>query len=205
MELTDEEKQTIASYDTNAKVWAKSRNIKKFWLEEKEKFKKYLPQGKVIEIGSGGGRDSIDLMKMGYEYVGTDISKGLLNEAKKNNPSATFLQQSVYDLITPPKLYDGFWACAVLLHIPKKRMDEALKSIYKVIKKNGVGFISLKKGKRERFVKGDHAGIDYKRFFSFWDKNEFSLRLKENKFEILESYELIHSHRPWLVFFVKVL
>ena len=135
MKLTPQEKLTIEAYDQNATTWAQSRNKKGDWAKEKETFKEYLPSGKVLEIGSGGGRDAKDLIEMGYEYTGTDISKGLLEEARKNNPKATFLLQSVYELDFPEKTFDGFWACAVLLHMPKDRMSEALKSIHNVIKK----------------------------------------------------------------------
>jgi hypothetical protein len=89
--------------------------------------------------------------------------------------------------------------------MPKDRMSEALQSIHKVIKKGGIGFISLKKGEGERFVEGDHTGkIQYKRFFSFWEEEEFTNVLQNNHFEVLESYETDHSNKKWLVFFVKV-
>src|SRR3989344_37116 len=198
MKLTPQEKLTIEAYDQNATTWAQSRNKKGDWAKEKETFKEYLPSGKVLEIGSGGGRDAKDLIEMGYEYTGTDISKGLLEEARKNNPKATFLLQSVYELDFPEKTFDGFWACAVLLHMPKDRMSEALKSIHNVIKKGGIGFISLKKGEGEKFVEGDHVGIAYKRFFSFWEEDEFTSYLEQNNFEILKSYKLEHSAKPWL-------
>lgn len=204
MKLTLQEQQTIDAYDKNATLWAASRNKKNYWKQEKDMFNHYLPSGKVLEIGAGGGRDAQDLIAMGYKYTGTDISKGLLEEAKKINPHATFLLQSVYNLHFPKESFDGFWACAVLLHMSKKRMGEALQSIHKIMKKNGIGFISLKKGRGERFVEGDHVGIQYKRFFSFWEKEEFTEVLQKNQFIVLKSYELEHSNKTWLVFFVKV-
>lgn len=203
MKLTSKEQQTIKAYDDNATAWAKSRNKKGDWLKEKQIFKKNLPQGRILEIGSGAGRDAKDLINLGYEYIGTDISKGLLEEAKKNNPAATFLLRSVYELDFPKATFDGFWACAVLLHVAKNRMNKALKSIHKVIKKEGIGFISLKKGDGEKFVEGDHVGIEYKRFFSFWKLDEFTKILKEAQFEILQSYEMDHTGKTWLAFFVK--
>jgi SAM-dependent methyltransferase len=203
MKLTPEEEKTIQAYDQNASAWAGSRNQKGVWGSEKKKFFSYLPHGKILEIGSGGGRDAKELIEHGYEYIGTDISKGLLEEARKNNPDTTFLYQSVYDLYFPPETFDGFWASAVLLHMPKDRIDEALQSIREVLKPGAIGFISLKKGDGEKFVEGDHVGIEYKRFFSFYKEPEFSEILKRNHFEILESYEFDHSNKKWLAFFVK--
>lgn len=203
MKLTSQEQETLDAYNKNATAFATSRNKKGDWEQEKKKFNQYVPHGKILEVGCGGGRDAKDLLKMGYDYVGTDISEGLLKEAQKNNPTATFLKQSVYELDFPENTFDGFWACAVLLHMPKERMKEALHSIHTVLKDGGIGFISLKKGEGQGFVEGDHVGISYKRFFSFWEEDEFKSILEENGFEVVESYELEHSNKPWLVFFVK--
>lgn len=203
MKLTPKEQQTVDAYDQNAAAWAGSRNKKGVWGNEKNKFFTYLPKGKIIDIGSGGGRDAKELINHGYDYTGTDVSKGLLAEAKKNNPGATFLFQSVYDFNFPNETFDGFWASAVLLHIPKNRIDEALSSIYRILKPGAIGFISLKKGSDEKFVEGDHVGIQYKRFFSFFELDEFTEMLKRNKFEVLESYVFDHSDKKWLAFFAK--
>ncbi|CAN5199518.1 hypothetical protein BH09PAT2_BH09PAT2_03230 [soil metagenome] len=203
MKLTPQEKLTIEAYDQNATVWADSRNKQGVWGNEKNKFHQYLSHGKIIEIGSGGGRDAKDLIALGYDYIGTDISNGLLEVAKKNNPGVSFFLQSVYELDFNPDSFDGFWASAVLLHMPKDRIDEALNSIKRILKSGAIGFISLKKGDGEKLVEGDHVGIEYKRFFSFYQKNEFTQILKNNDFEILESYEFDHSDKKWLAFFVK--
>jgi ubiquinone/menaquinone biosynthesis C-methylase UbiE len=204
MKLTPQEQETIEAYDENASAWADSRNVKGYWSEEKGKFYHYFPAGKLLEIGSGGGRDANEFIEKGYEYIGTDISKGLLEQARKNNPGVTFLEQSVYELDFPENSFDGFWCCATLLHMPKERIDEALQSIYNVIKPGGVGCITLKKGEGQRFVEGDHVGMQYKRFFAFYEENEFTEILNRNNFEVLKSYETEHSNKPWLVFLVKV-
>lgn len=203
MSLTQDELQTVDAYNQNAEIWANSRNKKGVWGNEKKKFHTYLPKGKIIDIGSGSGRDGKDLVDMGYEYIGTDISEGLLKIAKKINPGVPYFLKSVYDLDFEKESFDGFWASAVLLHIPKDRIDEALTSIRNIIKPGGIGFISLKKGEGERFVEGDHARIQYKRFFSFYEQDEFTEILKRNHFEILESYVFEHTDKKWLAFFVK--
>jgi ubiquinone/menaquinone biosynthesis C-methylase UbiE len=204
MKLTIQEQQTLDAYNKNAAIFAETRNKKRTWIKEKEKLRQYLPSGKILDIGSGSGKHTNDLMNMGYEYIGIEVSEKLIKEAEKYFPKATFLLQSVYELNFPEDTFDGFWACAILLHLPKARIDEALKCIYKVIKNEGIGFISLKKGKGEKFVEGDHYGINYKRFFSFWQENEFKKVLHTNNFEVLESYELEYSNKRWLAFFVKV-
>lgn len=204
MKLTNVEQQTLDAYNKNAVTFASTRRHEENWLQERNKFKQYLSKGKILDIGSGGGRDAKDLMAMGYKYIGIEISKNLIYEAEKYAPKANFLLQSVYDLKFPKDTFDGFWACAVLLHIPKARISEVLRNIHHVVKNGGIGFVSIKKGEGERFVEGDHIGIPYKRFFSFWYEDEFASILQKNGFEVLESYELKHTDKMWLSFFVKV-
>lgn len=128
--------RSILPRDFGARKWIGSQEL--------------LPTGKVLEIGSGGGRDAKELIAKGYKYTGTDVSKGLLEEARKANPSTVFLRQSVYDLDFPDNTFDGFWASAVLLHIPKDRIDEALSRLRAVVRNDGIGFISIKQGEGQK-------------------------------------------------------
>lgn len=198
--LTDEEEQTKQSYNNSAHKWSEAHLNKGYWQKQIAKFHQLLPKGEIIEIGCGGGRDARELVEMGYKYTGTDISAGLLKEARKNVPGQKFYEQSVYELSFPKK-FDGFWACAVLLHIPKSRISEALRSIKSVIKPGAIGFISIKNGDEE----GLYGEKPAQRFFAFWKKDEFSKVLAKNGFEVVD---YIHDPRSptddWLCFFVKL-
>ena len=206
MRLTKEEEQTMRTYDTSASEWSSKYSSKRFWGEEMDRFGELFPTGKVLEIGSGGGRDAKELIAKGYEYTGTDVSQGLLEEAKKANPNATFLQQSVYDLDFPDDTFDGFWASAVLLHIPKDRIDEALGRLHSVVRSDGVGFISIIQGEGQKIVEDEPDMVDKRtRLFAYWQDDEFQEALKRNKFEVVETKVRPMSERTtWLVYFVKV-
>ncbi|MBI2326711.1 class I SAM-dependent methyltransferase [Candidatus Curtissbacteria bacterium] len=202
VKLTHREKQTLDSYNKYGKQWAESHLDFDFWSSELKRFKKYLQSGKILEIGSGGGRDAKELIKAGYEYTGTDISKGLLEAAKKYNPGAKFLLESVYDLEFPKDYFDGFWACAVLLHIPKNRIDKALKRIHRITKSHGIGFVSVKKGRGEMVT--IEPPPDGKRFFAYYSLKEFEETLRKNNFEILYSKERKKTAKTtWLIYFVR--
>lgn len=82
MQLSTEEKQTLDSYNKFAQEWSSSHLTFDLWSDEFKTFSQLLPKGKILEIGCGGGRDARMLAKK-YEYLGTDISSGLLKEAKK--------------------------------------------------------------------------------------------------------------------------
>lgn len=184
--LTPEEGQTLAAYNAHATAWSTVHHDQGWWKSEIERLKQLLPSGKILEIGSGSGRDALDLTATGYEYVGTDIADGLLEVARKNAPGLTFFKQSVYDLDFPAKSFDGFWCCATLLHVPKARIDEALQRIYRLIKAGGFGFISVKPGESERVILDDFAQGKSGRFFAFYSMSEFHAVLERNGFEVVE-------------------
>lgn len=196
-ELTPVENNTIKFYDSQASEWVSNHSSMRFWGDEIDRFHELLPSGRLLEVGSGGGRDAMELIKLGYEYTGTDISEGLLEEARRFNPGASFLRQSVYNLDFSVNSFDGFWASAVLLHIPKYRIGEALESIHRVIEDNGIGFIAVKQGDGEK-VEADG------RFFVYYTEAEFAERLQLSNFEIIESRINQMSNKTiWLVNFVK--
>lgn len=199
MKLPPEEKITLETYNTTAKQWSEKHATVGFWKKEMGIFRTLLPTGKILEIGSGGGRDAKELVALGYKYIGTDISIGLIEVAKRENPHETFLVQSVYDLDFPEGTwFDGFWASAVLLHIPKARIDEALQRIAKFMRNGAIGFISLKQGSGERLEED-------KRFFAYYSEEEFRRVLQRNNFGIVQT--TVHSmgeKTTWLCFFVRV-
>lgn len=203
--FTKKEKITITNYNKFATKWTAAHAETDIFDNAFPKFRKYLPKGKILEIGFGGGRDAKKLEEAGYEYVGVDVSTGFLKEARKNNPNLTFLLQDVYQL-NFSFLFDGFWCAATLLHIPKSRINKALKNIHKIIKPNGIGFICIKEGKGDLIAKKKEIeGQIMKTYFSYYQQDEFSQILTSNKFSILKT-----SRRPvsikttWLNFFVKI-
>lgn len=199
MQLTPEEKITLETYNATAKQWSENHATPGFWKEEMGIFRTLLPDGKILEIGSGGGRDAKELLALSYEYVGTDISTGLIEVARRENPNAVFLAQSVYDLDFPEGTqFDGFWASAVLLHIPKARIDAALQRIKKFMREGAIGFISLKQGDGERLEED-------KRFFAYYSEKEFRQILQRNSFDVVQTtVHPMNEKTTWLCFFVRV-
>lgn len=204
--LTLEEKKTVEYYDSHADEWSSQRKPSdpSFWDKDIEKFNKLLSKGKIIEIGSGSGREAQRFIKLGYSYIGTDISKELLKIAQQNNPNGKFIESSIYDLSFQKNSFDGFWCCATLLHIPKSKIDEAFKKINEILKKGAIGFISIKESRSRNESKNEKS----ERFFEYYAKGEFDEILVRSGFDIIETEEKMQKRKNsdivyWLVFFVK--
>jgi 2-polyprenyl-3-methyl-5-hydroxy-6-metoxy-1,4-benzoquinol methylase len=200
--LTDEEKITLASYNKHAVQWSNDHLSPGYWGDEINTFHKYLPEGRLLEVGCGGGRDARELIRLGYDYTGTDISAKLLAEAQKNNPSGRFEQVSLYDLNYSDK-FDSFWCAAVLLHIPKNRIGEALKAIKRNLAPGAVGFIAIKEGTGET-MEQNPTEEGSSRLFAYWENNEFKSVLEKNGFKVLsQNYKPLSERTRWLIYYVQ--
>ena len=200
--LTPEEQITVKNYNDQADVWESGHWTPKFWGENFDKFFELLPKGRVLEIGCGAGRDAQELIDHGYDYIGTDIAPGLLKLAHKNNPRAKFLEKNLYDLDFKEP-FDGFWCAAVLIHIPKARIDEALGAIHRNMKAKAIGFIAMKEGAGQRLEsRPDINDADF--LFVYWQSDEFKKVLGQNGFEVLEEGYMPMSERTkWLTYIVR--
>lgn len=205
-EEMDKDKKTIDTYDKIARHYSDS-HFDHFWTREFEYFKSICPGKRVIDVGCGAGRDASVFVDNGFDYVGIDASQGMLDVATERVKEAHFLLMSFYELDFPPASFDGFWAAASLLHVPKLRIGEVLENIHNIIKSGGVGFISIKE-KREQdegFIEEDkYGGIS--RYFAFYTNNEFVKLLEQSRFEIVKldsRTEDDERKTRWLEFFVR--
>lgn len=199
-----QEVETIQTYNKYAASWVDEHADRRVLKVTVSKFKKFLSSGAILEIGSGGGSDAELLVAAGYRYFGTDASAGMVEAARAKHANLQFEQLSVYDLADLHRQFDGFWASAVLLHIPKQRIDEALQAISTVIRLGGVGFISMKDGEKEEFEKREKAGRHENRLFAYWRKDEFEKALKHNGFTVVDyTYESVNERTNWHKFIVR--
>ncbi len=142
--LSAKEIQTIRYYEKNAFSWAEKRrklSEPSFWkdeIAELQRLKK--PQGRILEIGSGSGRESLELMRVGYQYTGVDSSNELLKIAQKNNPLGNFIYANCYELPFAAQTFEAVFSWAMLPHVPKDKLMTALIEIKRVMKNDGLGF-----------------------------------------------------------------
>lgn len=84
------EKEITSIYDKVAsnisKIYEQQTHIK--WIKE---LAENLPKsGRILDLGCGQGNDVFLFNKFGFETIGIDGSAGMIKEAKKRYPNATF-------------------------------------------------------------------------------------------------------------------
>ena len=115
------------------------------------------PGGKIIDIGSGSGRDIQYFIDKGYKAEGIDASAELCKISQEHGLIVKNI--TIQDWI-PERCYDGIWANASLVHIRLKEFEEFLIKAKGCLNKDGVIFISMKIGmENDRDEKGRYVCV----------------------------------------------
>ncbi len=100
---------------------------------------KYAKGKRALDFGCGGGRSTRFLKKLGLEVIGVDISKEILDEAKKRDPEGSYYLIKNEILPFNDASFDIILLFAVLMEIPsKKKMKEIFNELNRVLKNNGI-------------------------------------------------------------------
>lgn len=173
-------------YNLNAKLYYDS-TIHVDMSKLQNYFIKHLPpQGEIIDIGCGSGRDSQAFMAKGYSVLPLEPAEELAKLAF-DHLKIPISNEKVSEIKYRDR-FIGAWACASLLHIPSSEMPQALNNIYRALKKDGYLFLSLKYGEKEEF-RND-------RFFCDYNEAKFeSLNYQALGFSLVE-YTISQDERP---------
>ncbi len=105
----------------------------------------FIPKGKIkiLDIGAGLGWIEEIISKDNDKVIyGNDFSKKSVKILKKRF-SGNYSVQSIYKLNYPKNFFDVILLLEVLEHIPPSKIFSVLKSINKLLKKNGILIISV--------------------------------------------------------------
>lgn len=146
-----------------------------------KEFLKLVPEGgKILDLGCGSGRDSMNFMKLGYEVTAVDGAKELAKKASVLLGKEVIV--STFEELELKEKFHGIWACASLLHIKREDLKTVLNNLYNNLDDNGVFYMSFKYGEKE-YVD------DKNRYFNcFTDESIISFINENTKYNILGLY-----------------
>ena len=193
--MTDVVKKTIEEYEKKAEEYSKTRqNIDPKLRETADFFIKHLKGKKILDVGCGSGRDSQYFAERGLQVIGIDAVKAFIKIAKSKVPKAKFKLMDMRKLEFLGNSFDGLWASASLLHIPKAEAKQTIEEFKRVLKPNGILFIGVKQGEGERFVQEDNM----ERFFAYYTKEELEKLIEETGFKILQTTIVEKGDAIWI-------
>ena len=139
--------KTLKYYNENAQSFASGTVSVKF-TEVQDKFLEKLNlDAYILDFGCGAGRDTKYFLSRGYQVDAVDGSEQLCRIASEY--TGIKVRQMLFQELDEKEKYDGIWACASILHLPKKQLREVLKNMYAALKSEGWIYTSFKYGKFE--------------------------------------------------------
>jgi SAM-dependent methyltransferase len=136
---------TLQFYRQNAEAYAKREITSRH--ARMSKFLALLPPRAILELGCGAGGDSAEMLARGYDVTPTDGSPEMAEVASRRlgRPVKTLL----FHELDAVAAYDGVWANACLLHVPRHQLASVLGLIHRALKPAGAFYASCKAGEGE--------------------------------------------------------
>ncbi|MEX0749053.1 MAG: class I SAM-dependent methyltransferase [Candidatus Saccharimonadales bacterium] len=146
-----------------------------------DKFTELAFGKKVLDVGSGPGRDGLILREKGLDVTCLDASQAMIDFC-----SARGLRAVMGDYNSMPfgdRSFDAVWAYTSLLHAKKSAVDIPLIEVSRVLRPNGVIGLGMIEGKGEGYR--ESAGVNKPRWFSYYTESEIRSLMEKHGFDIL--------------------
>lgn len=191
---------TECYYDTHAKTYMDST----VHLDLSDLYDRFLnelaPGSHILDAGCGSGRDTKAFLDRGHRVTAIDASRELakLAEAFTSHHCEVLRFQNMEFR----EQFDGIWACASLLHIPKVEITEVIPRFIRALKQRGIFYVSLKEGEGERIAEDGRFVRNYTTT-SFRELIDRFPTLQEIAFWKTEEIRSTTHFQPWLNFLLK--
>lgn len=157
----------------------------------------FVPSGgKVLEFGTGGGRDARYMKSAGHLVQCSDAVSGFVNYLRDNGEDALLLNLLSDDI---PSGYSMMFANSVLPHFTKQEVALVLQKTFDALLPNGVFAFSIKRGDGEIWI---HEKGLQERFVQLWQPEDIADTTKNVGYKIVYMKEGIVGHLPnhdWIV------
>ena len=112
------------------------------------------PGGRILDAGCGSGRDSLAFSELGFQVTPIEASANLAALARAH--TGLPVEVMTFDQIAWRDVFDGVWACASLLHVPRAGLPAAIGRLRDALVPGGILWMSFKYGAQERQANGRH-------------------------------------------------
>ena len=159
---------TVRAYDLDAEAYAGAgSHVPDSVRADLEELAARIGAGaRVLEIGSGGGRDARLMEELGLDVRRTDITPAFVALLREQGHTCDLVDPLVDDLSSPQGPYDAVWAHASLLHVARPDLPTVLSRLAAVTRDGGLLRLSVKEGDGEGW--STHGAIRNPRHFTYW-------------------------------------
>ncbi len=154
---------TLAYYNSHAREYIEA-SLRCDMSQAALRFEAHLfPGAEILDLGCGAGRDSRRFLDRGFAVTPVDGSEEFCRRTGEylGIPVRCLrFRELEYDAA-----FDGIWACASLLHVPKSEIGEVMRKAAKALRSGGAFYASFKYGEGER------TDGDGRRFSDYTEKD----------------------------------
>lgn len=146
---------------------------------------------RVLDVGCGPGWESATFAEAGVDVLGIDLTAAFLEAATDTAPAADLARMDMRQLGLAAGSFDGLWACASFLHVPREAAPATLAGFDRVLDADGVLALTVKRGE------GTRAGDTYEgdeRAFVLWEPAELRQLVDGVGFDV----ETVEAEGGWL-------
>lgn len=163
--------KTLEYYEKNAEAFASGTAAVDFSKNQNRFLAHIAPGGVLLDLGCGSGRDTKAFLERGYRVDAVDGSAKMCRIAGEY--TRIEVRQLRFQELTMREKYDGIWACASILHLPKKELGAVFKKMAAALKAEGWIYTSFKYGTFEGERNGRYfTDFTLEDFETFVDKIE---------------------------------
>ncbi|WP_218139946.1 class I SAM-dependent methyltransferase [Loktanella fryxellensis] len=125
--------------------------------DARKRFESVLPARKngparILDAGSGSGRDALSFRLSGYDVSAFDASPAMLAATQAHAAVRTRLMR--FEDFAWEHPFEGIWACASLLHVSKLDLPKVIDRLAAHLVPEGALYMSFKQGTGERVTDG---------------------------------------------------
>jgi SAM-dependent methyltransferase len=137
------DEKTLQFYSNHAQAYAE-REITSRQARLTAFLAQLAPSARILELGCGAGADTAAMLGRGIDVHPTDGSAEMAAVASQRlgRPVGTLLFHELDEV----EAYDGVWANACLLHVPREQLANVLGLIRRALKPGGCFYASYKAG-----------------------------------------------------------
>ncbi|HKR00233.1 MAG TPA: class I SAM-dependent methyltransferase [Pyrinomonadaceae bacterium] len=145
--------------------------------------------GAICDMGCGPGQAARYLQERGVKACGIDISPGMVEEARRLNPSIPFEQGDMLALSkVEDEAYGGIAAFYSIIHVPRPLVVTALRELKRVLCQGGTLLLTFHLG-LETIHRDEFLGAEVSLDFNFFETAGMKAHLAAAGFELAEVIE----------------